>query len=120
MEPFEKKGNLVGYSKSSKSYIIQVSGQSHIEVNRDVAFHEEVTFKQSKDIQCDTYMEENETHMMEDPNFDSPRQIWRGRRKRSSQIHQLLKNYQNWLINLLPRGDMHGTHIQKEDDYNIR
>ena len=45
MDPSRKKGNLVGYSKSSKAYRIYVPGERHIEVSQYVTFHEEVAFK---------------------------------------------------------------------------
>jgi hypothetical protein len=48
MEPSGKKGVFVGSSENSKAYRIYVPGQRHIEVSRDVTFHEEVAFKKSK------------------------------------------------------------------------
>jgi hypothetical protein len=60
MEPSRKKGTFVGYSKTSKAYRIYVRGQRYIEVSKDVTFHEEATFKQSKELQLDTEMEEPE------------------------------------------------------------
>jgi hypothetical protein len=54
MEPSGKKGIFVGYSETSKAYIIYIPGQRYIEVSRDVTFHEEVAFKQSKESQQDT------------------------------------------------------------------
>ena len=69
MEPYRKKGMLVGYSESSKTYKIYVLGERHIEVNWDVTFHEEVAFKRSKEIQYDINMEEHDTSMKKDPNL---------------------------------------------------
>jgi hypothetical protein len=60
MEPSGKKGIFVGYSETSKAYKIYISGQKYIEVSRDVTFHEEAAFKQSKESQQDTEMEEPE------------------------------------------------------------
>ena len=45
MEPSGKKGTFVGYSESSKAYRIYVPGETHVEVNQDVTFHEEDAFK---------------------------------------------------------------------------
>jgi hypothetical protein len=50
MEPYGKKRIFVGYSETSKAFKIYVLGQRHIEVSRDVTFHEEVAFKQSKEL----------------------------------------------------------------------
>jgi hypothetical protein len=51
MEPSGKKGVFVGYSENSKAYMIYVPGQRKIEVRRDVTFHEEATFKKSRELQ---------------------------------------------------------------------
>jgi hypothetical protein len=50
MEPSGKKGVFVGYSESSEAYMIYVPGQRQIEVSRDVTFHEEATFKISREL----------------------------------------------------------------------
>jgi hypothetical protein len=50
MEPSGKKGVFVGYTANSKAYRIYVPCQRKIEVRRDVAFHEEVAFKKSKEL----------------------------------------------------------------------
>ena len=65
MKPFRKRGTFVGYIESSKAYKIYVPSERHIEVSRDVTFHEEVAFKRSEELQCDTYMEEHETPLVE-------------------------------------------------------
>jgi hypothetical protein len=44
----------VGYSETSKAYWIYVLGKRYIEVSRDVTFHEEVVFRHSKELPCDT------------------------------------------------------------------
>jgi hypothetical protein len=51
MEPLGKKGVFVGHSESSKAYRIYVPNQRHIEVRRDVTFHEEAAFKKSRELQ---------------------------------------------------------------------
>jgi hypothetical protein len=60
MEPSEKNEIFVGYNETSKAYMIYVPSQRYIEVSRDVTFHEEAAFKQSKKLQQDTKMEELE------------------------------------------------------------
>ena len=72
MEPSGKKGIFVGYSETSKAYRIYVPGQRHIEVNRDVTFHEEAAFCQFKELQFDTDMEEHENPTTEVTVPDSP------------------------------------------------
>jgi hypothetical protein len=51
MEPLGKKGVFVGYNENSKAYKIYVPDQRQIELSRDVTFHEEVTFKKSRELQ---------------------------------------------------------------------
>ena len=53
LEPSEKKGIFVGYGESPKDYRIYVPGQRYIEVSRDVIFHEEAVFHQTKEIPKD-------------------------------------------------------------------
>ena len=50
MEPLGKKGVFVGYIENSKAYGIYVLGQRQIDVSRDVTFHEEATFKKSREL----------------------------------------------------------------------
>ena len=45
LEPSGKKGIFVGYSDCSKAYRVYISRQRHIEVSRDVIFHEEAMFR---------------------------------------------------------------------------
>jgi hypothetical protein len=47
LEPSGKKGIFVGYSESSKAYIIYILKQHKVEVNRDVTFNENMAFKKS-------------------------------------------------------------------------
>jgi hypothetical protein len=54
LEPSGKKGTFVGYSETSKAYRIYVPGQKYIEVSRDVTFHEEIAFRRSRELPCDT------------------------------------------------------------------
>jgi hypothetical protein len=54
----------VGYSETSKAYRIYIPGQKFIEVSRDVTFHEETTFRQARDLSCDSKEQEA-------PSFDS-------------------------------------------------
>jgi hypothetical protein len=54
LEPFGKKVTFVGYSETSKTYRIYVPGKKYIEVYRDVTFHEEATFRRSRELPCDT------------------------------------------------------------------
>jgi hypothetical protein len=65
MEPSGKKGIFVGYSTTSKAYRIYVLGERHIEVSRDVSFHEEASFKRSKELQLDAKMEEPEASQVQ-------------------------------------------------------
>ena len=53
LEPSRKKGIFVGYSDNSKAYSIYVAGQRYIEVNRDMIFHEEAVFRQTKELPKD-------------------------------------------------------------------
>ena len=72
MQPSRKKGTFAGYSELSKSYKIHVPGERHIEVSIDVTFHEKDAFKLSKELMCDSDMEEHEIPMMEDLDSSSP------------------------------------------------
>jgi hypothetical protein len=58
LEPSGKKDNFVGYNETSKAYRIYVPGKKYIEVNRDVTFHEEVAFRRSRELPCDTKEQE--------------------------------------------------------------
>ena len=50
LEPFSKKGIFVGYIDCSKAYRVYIPGQRHIEVSRDVIFHEEVVFRKTLEL----------------------------------------------------------------------
>jgi hypothetical protein len=47
LEPSGKKGIFVGYSDSSKAYIIYILEQHKIKVSRDVNFNERMAFRKS-------------------------------------------------------------------------
>jgi hypothetical protein len=44
----------VGYNETSKDYKIYIRGQNFIEVNRDMNFHEEASFRRARELPCDT------------------------------------------------------------------
>ena len=45
LEPSGKKGIFIGYSETSKGYMIYIPGQRTIEISRDVIFEEDTAFK---------------------------------------------------------------------------
>ena len=49
-DPSGKKGIFVGYSESSKAYIIYFLGYKKIDISRDVTFDEDTTYNKSKKI----------------------------------------------------------------------
>jgi hypothetical protein len=69
LEPSGRKGTFVGYSESSKSYRIYISGQRQIEVSRDVSFGEEVSFRKSRrsHMEIDSEREEEMVSSPPDP-----------------------------------------------------
>ena len=79
MEPSGKKGVFVGYNESSKAYKIYVLGQRHIDVSKDVTFHEEAAFRRSKELQFDINMEEHENPSIEIIVHESPQLNTKGR-----------------------------------------
>ena len=48
--PPVRKVYFVGYSDCSKAYRVYIPGQRHIEVNRDVIFHEEVVLHKTLEL----------------------------------------------------------------------
>ena len=50
---------------------IYVPGERHVEVSWHVTFHEETTFKRSKELECDPETEEAEAPISEDHDDDS-------------------------------------------------
>ena len=78
MEPSGKKGTFVGYSETPKAFRIYVPGERHVEVSQDVTFHEEATFKWSKELECDPEIDEIEISTSENHENDpSPSEIQR-------------------------------------------
>ena len=59
LDPSGKKGLFVGYSEQSKAYRIYIPRQRQIELNRDVTFDEDTTFRKSRKDEEDE--EEHET-----------------------------------------------------------
>jgi hypothetical protein len=54
LEPSGKKGTFVRNSETSKAYRIYIPHQKFIAVRRDVTFHEEATFRQARELSCDS------------------------------------------------------------------
>ena len=50
LETSSKKGIFVGYSDCLKAYRVYIPGQRHIEVSRDVIFHEEAVFRKTLEL----------------------------------------------------------------------
>ena len=48
LDPLGKKGIFVGYYEVSKAFKIYIPGYHHIEISRDVTFHEDATLKKSR------------------------------------------------------------------------
>ena len=71
MEPYGNKGKIFGYSETSKEFKIYVPSERHVEVSQDVNFHEEETFKQSKEIECDPATKKVEAPISGDHDDDS-------------------------------------------------
>lgn len=78
LEPSGKKGIFVGYSESSKAYIIYIPGQKQIEISRDVSFDEDVACKKSKESIMESDREDFEPPQDIDmADSDSPSEIQR-------------------------------------------
>ena len=86
LEPSGKKGVFVGYSDYSKAYRVYISGQRHIEVNRDVIFHEEAVFHKVLELST-----EDEVSALEFPNSE----IQREEEKFEDQIPYVSANNEN-------------------------
>jgi hypothetical protein len=75
LEPSGKKGIFVGYSESSKAYIIYIPEQRNVEVNRDVTFNQKMAFKKSVEetIEEEEYEEPNKenTCLLESQNEET-------------------------------------------------
>ena len=48
LDPSGKKGIFVGYSESSKAYIIYFPGFKKMNINRDVTFDEDTAYNKSR------------------------------------------------------------------------
>ena len=48
LDPSGKKGIFVGYSESSKAYIIYFPGYKKIDISRDVTFDEDIAYNKSR------------------------------------------------------------------------
>jgi hypothetical protein len=58
LDPSGKKGIFVGYCEVSKAFRIYIPGYHHIEINRDVTFDEDATFKRSRKCHLEEVYEE--------------------------------------------------------------
>jgi hypothetical protein len=58
LKPSGNKGIFLGYSESSKAYIIYAPGQPKVEINRDVTFDEKIAFRKSIEDSMDPNNEE--------------------------------------------------------------
>jgi transposase InsO family protein len=58
LEPSGKKGIFVGYCEVSKAFGIYILGHHHIEINRDVTFHEDAVLKKLRRCQLEEVYEE--------------------------------------------------------------
>lgn len=74
MEPSGNKRIFVGYSETSKAYKIFIPSTRLIEVNKDVTFHEEETFRRSRELQDDSELEKPKAPAAENlvPESSSP------------------------------------------------
>jgi hypothetical protein len=58
LEPSGKKGIFVGYSETSKYYRIYVPSQQKVEINRDMTFDEQISYRKSIKHSMDSNDEE--------------------------------------------------------------
>jgi hypothetical protein len=77
LEPSGKKGIFVGYSESSKAYIIYIAEQHKIEVSRDVTFNEKMAFKKSIEESMEEEYEEpkEESTCLPESQNEEPEQL---------------------------------------------
>jgi hypothetical protein len=61
LDPSENKGTFVGYNETSKAYRIYIPEQRQIDI--DVTFDEEATFRKSRESHMDKEKEEQEAPM---------------------------------------------------------
>jgi hypothetical protein len=74
LDPSGKKGIFVGYSESSKAYIIYIPGQQKVEVSRDVTFDEKIAFRKSIEDSMDSN-EEEEHEVPQEESTGSPKHL---------------------------------------------
>jgi hypothetical protein len=67
LEPLGNMDIFVGYSETSKAYIIYVQGQQKVEINRDMTFDEKIALRKSIEDSIDSNDEEEH----EDPKEES-------------------------------------------------
>jgi hypothetical protein len=61
LDPSRWNRIFVGYSDTSKAYMIYILGHQKVEINREITFDENATFSQSKQIHAEkAHEEENE------------------------------------------------------------
>ena len=48
LEPFGRKGILIGFSETVKGQRVYIPGQKQIELSRDVIFEEDIAFRRAK------------------------------------------------------------------------
>jgi hypothetical protein len=76
LDPSGKKGIFAGYCEVSKAFKIDIPGQHHIEISRDLTFDEDETLKKSKLCQLEEVYEEEliipSTAMREVPRAAEP------------------------------------------------
>jgi hypothetical protein len=76
LDPSGKKGIFVGYCEVYKAFKIYIPSQHHIEISKDVTFHEDAVLKKSKICQLEEVCEEEpiipNTAMREVPRATDP------------------------------------------------
>jgi hypothetical protein len=60
LEHSGKKGTFIGYSETSKAYIIYIPGHRQIDISKDVTFDEEAIFRKTRESHMDEDKEEKE------------------------------------------------------------
>jgi hypothetical protein len=75
LEPSGRKGIFLGYSETSKAYIIYITAQRKVEISKDVTFDEDEAFIRSRESKKDEDIEEQEAPrdgIMVDTTQDKP------------------------------------------------
>ena len=73
LDPLEKKGIFVGYSESSKVYIIYFPGFNKIDIRRDVTFDEDSAYNKPKKRPVEDF-EETEVPKIQDTTMNNANQ----------------------------------------------